>query len=59
MEKLFSHKYVDPKIERTPNAYFFMFMSKSGMAFHVSNISLSLNHGSQSKEMKEVLVQNI
>lgn len=41
LEKTCSHKYFDPKMERTPNAYFFMFAYLSGMEFHVSNTILS------------------
>jgi len=33
--------YVDPKMDKTPNAYLSMFMSESGIAFHVSNTSSS------------------
>jgi len=30
-------KYEDPKMDRTPNVYFFMFRYVSGIAVHVSN----------------------
>ena len=39
LEKTCSHKYVEQKMDRTPNAYFFMFIYVSGIAFHVLKTS--------------------
>ncbi len=40
LEKTCSHRYVDPKMDKTSNAYYFMLTYLSRMAFHVSNTSL-------------------
>ena len=36
-----SHTYVDPKIDKIPSAYFFMFSFSLGRAFHVSKMNWS------------------
>ena len=41
LEKSCSRTYVDPKIDRIPSAYFFMFSYTLARAFHVLKINRS------------------